>query len=208
MTEMRSRYRKDAGVSLIDLRLNTIHQLFNSLDPSPFHDKDLDADAEDYIVGATREFPLNSPLRIVLHMPADQLTTAGAANVEQSVHNYFDYRHELAQRDLRYQLHLGRVSLAIGLAFLAACLAIREILLAQGGTMLHVIAESLLIAGWVAMWRPIEIFLYDWWPIRRMARIYRKLSSVPIQLARSDSGPGHPDSSIFSEQASTKPTAR
>jgi hypothetical protein len=26
-----------------------------------------------------------------------------------------------------------------------------------------VIEESLLIFGWVANWRPIEIFLSDWW---------------------------------------------
>lgn len=196
MKEKRSRYRKDAGVSLIDLRLNTIHQLFNSLDPSPFHDKDLDADAEDYIVGAAREFPLPAPMKLVLHLPREQFRTAAKSQVEQSIHNYFEYRHELTLRDFRYQIHLGRVSLAIGLAFLTACLIAREVLLAQGGTLLHVIAESLLIAGWVAMWRPIEIFLYDWWPIRQTARIYEKLSSMPIELAPADEAAASPDSAL------------
>jgi hypothetical protein len=31
----------------------------------------------------------------------------------------------------------------------------------------RVIEESLLIFCWVANWRPIEIFLYEWWPIIR-----------------------------------------
>jgi hypothetical protein len=30
---------------------------------------------------------------------------------------------------------------------------------------------SLVIGGWVAMWRPMEVFLYDWWPVRAEARL-------------------------------------
>jgi hypothetical protein len=37
------------------------------------------------------------------------------------------------------------------------------------------------------MWRPLEIFLYDWWPLRRMVRLYRKLAAMPTELrARKD----------------------
>jgi hypothetical protein len=43
--------------------------------------------------------------------------------------------------------------------------------------------ESLLIGGWVAMWRPLEIFLYDWWPIRAEARLYDRLGEMPVKLA-------------------------
>ena len=32
--------------------------------------------------------------------------------------------------------------------------------------------ESLTIGGWVAMWRPMEIFLYSWWPILRERRTF------------------------------------
>jgi hypothetical protein len=40
----------------------------------------------------------------------------------------------------------------------------------------------LTIAGWVAMWRPMEIYLYDWWPLRRKSRLYQKLSQMPVQM--------------------------
>ncbi len=48
-----------------------------------------------------------------------------------------------------------------------------------------------MIGGWVAMWRPLEIFLYDWWPIRAEARLFDRLSAMPVRLvysgeARSD----------------------
>jgi hypothetical protein len=42
--------------------------------------------------------------------------------------------------------------------------------------------ESLTIAGWVAMWRPMQIFLYDWWPLRHLGKIYEMLSRMPVEL--------------------------
>ena len=32
--------------------------------------------------------------------------------------------------------------------------------------------------GWVAMWRPLEIFLYDWWPVRRLQVAYERLARM------------------------------
>jgi hypothetical protein len=47
-----------------------------------------------------------------------------------------------------------------------------------------VLQEGLLIMGWVAMWRPIDIFLYDWWPIWRHKRIHSRIARLPIELSR------------------------
>ena len=46
----------------------------------------------------------------------------------------------------------------------------------------EVVSESLLIGGWVAMWRPLEVFLYDWWPIREEARLCDRLSAMPVKI--------------------------
>jgi hypothetical protein len=81
----------------------------------------------------------------------------------------------------------GRSSLLIGLLFLAACLAASKLLFgSHEGTWTNIARESLTIAGWVAMWRPMEIYLYDWWPLRGRGRIYRKLSQLPIEVVKMD----------------------
>ena len=46
----------------------------------------------------------------------------------------------------------------------------------------ELLKESVLIGGWVAMWRPIEIFLYDWWPILAEARLYDRLAAMPVRI--------------------------
>jgi hypothetical protein len=54
---------------------------------------------------------------------------------------------------------------------------------AMGGQRLgDILRESFLIGGWVAMWRPLEIFLYDWWPIRAEVRLYDRLSAMPVRI--------------------------
>ena len=45
-----------------------------------------------------------------------------------------------------------------------------------------VIRESLIIGGWVAMWRPMEIFLYDWWPIQGRRRLYDRLGVSEVRI--------------------------
>ena len=48
-----------------------------------------------------------------------------------------------------------------------------------GDSTIYVLArESLVIGGWVAMWRPLEIFLYDWWPLRRRELEFARLAKI------------------------------
>jgi hypothetical protein len=78
----------------------------------------------------------------------------------------------------------GRISLAIGLAFLASSIAIGDALASyfQESRWAAILRESLVIGGWVAMWRPLEVFLYDWWPIREEARLFDRLSAMPVRI--------------------------
>jgi hypothetical protein len=60
---------------------------------------------------------------------------------------------------------------------------LRELAFSLGsGTISHIIGEGMLIIGWVAMWRPLEIFLYEWVPIRRRCRTLAMLSKIPVNI--------------------------
>lgn len=71
----------------------------------------------------------------------------------------------------------------IGLGFLLTCMLLRQLAFSLArGAISDIIGESMLIIGWVAMWRPLEIFLYEWVPIRRRCRILAKLSGAPVTI--------------------------
>lgn len=166
------------ATQLIEVKVQNVHQLFNSMDPSPFHERDLDHDAEQFIVGWAQEYALRTPLRLVVHLgqPPEK------AAIEESIHHYFAYRADMNLREFRQLMREGWMSLLIGLAFLAACMTIAKMLTAFMGDWHPVMKEGLTIIGWVAMWRPLEIYLYRWWPIRHLGKIYRKLSEIPVEV--------------------------
>jgi hypothetical protein len=166
----------------ISLKLRDLNQLFNSMDPSPFIEKDLDDDAEEFIVSWAQEFSPKAPLKLRIYL--DQWPAEDPKElIRTAIHNHFAHSAQIADLEFKRLLRQGRTSLFIGLLFLAGCLLLSEILLGhQERAWAAVVRESLTIAGWVAMWRPMQIYLYDWWPLLRRSRIYRKLSHMPVEL--------------------------
>jgi hypothetical protein len=165
----------------VELRLDRISRLYNSLDPSPFNEKDLDAAADEYIVGAAEDLA-GRPMRLVVRLDETELARPEAHQIGDSIRHHFALREQSERRQLRQILHRGRVSLAIGLVFLIVCLVGRQLMKPVDAGFLHIVSEGLLILGWVAMWGPIEIFLYGWWPIARRRKLFEQLSRLEVDV--------------------------
>jgi hypothetical protein len=180
--------RKTRVPAVIQLKLSELSQLFNSMDPSPFIDKDLDADAEAFIEGWALEFPVSKPITLVVHV--DQHSTAVSGDmdprqfVEAAVRNFFLGKARTAQREMRQLLQIGQISLLIGMAFMALCLTLSQLIASKlpGSTTAGWFREGLLVGSWVALWKPIDIYLYGWWPLLRRLRIFRKMSRLRVEL--------------------------
>jgi hypothetical protein len=170
---------------VIEVRVAELRQLFNAIDPSPFRERDLDPRAEEFIVDWSRDLPGEMPLALVVHLERAAGRPDEAGVLRQAIHEFFAQRAASFRRNLRQLFRRGRISLAIGLAFLASSIAIGDALAAyfQDTRWAQILQESLLIGGWVAMWRPLEVFLYDWWPLREEARLCDRLSAMPVRIA-------------------------
>ena len=174
------------GCALIEIHVADVKQLFHSLDPTPFRERDLDPKAEEFIAGWARELHTNVPLGLRVHVDRD-IEPDDTTLLQGAVRDYFAERADATRKRLRMLFRTGRISLVIGLAVVAGSILIGDLV----GTMLResqwgsVIRESLLIGGWVAMWRPLEIFLYDWWGIRAEARLFDRLSAMIVRVEKS-----------------------
>jgi hypothetical protein len=156
---------------VIEVHVAELKQLFNSIDPSPFRNRDLDPKAEDFIVGWAKDFHRDMQLALVVSLDRSAGLPDEAAVLRDAIHEFFHQRALGQQRRLRELLRVGRTSLAIGLVVLASAVALGNLLgnLMKGSNVGDVLRETLVIGGWVSMWRQPEIFLYDWWPIRNEA---------------------------------------
>lgn len=176
-------YRTEGGETLLEIRLQSVRQIFHTLDPAPFHEKDLDENAAAYLLQACDEAGGRRPLRLVVNLPDIEARSDAARTLPEAINNYFAYRERQIRKDVMRLLRYGAVSLLIGLLFLMACIVLRRELIARGYIEdQSIVDEGLLILGWVAMWRPIEILLYDWWPLSRRAMVLHRLAKIPVEI--------------------------
>jgi hypothetical protein len=85
---------------LIEIRVDRLAQLFHTLDPFPFREKDLDQDTEEYIVSWARELPDKRPVRIAVHIPDGDARAANSDELNEAFHHYFEGRAVAVQNDL------------------------------------------------------------------------------------------------------------
>ena len=160
-------------------------QLFDALDPSPFLERDLHPNAEEYIVDSIKEMPKTMACALVIHLDQPSSVPDEEASIGRVIHTHFARRSRLLKRDLRRLLDRGLISLVIGLSFLGVVFVIARTLdPTEDHPGAALLKEGLLIVGWVALWRPLEIFLYDWWPILADQRIHERLSRAPVRIVR------------------------
>jgi hypothetical protein len=171
------------GSRVIEVRVTELRQLFNAIDPSPFRERDLDPRAEEFIVEWARDLPRDAPLALRVHLERAAGRPDEAALLGQAIHQYFNARAAGSRRTLRELFRRGRISLSIGLAFLAGSLALGDLIGNVGDSgFAALLREGFLIGGWVAMWRPLEVFLYDWWPVLGEARLIDRLGEMPVRI--------------------------
>lgn len=169
----------------LELRVRELVQLFNSLDPTPFLNKDLDRACEAFIENWALSLPHDSHLHLTIHV--EQLDQALGASelVADAIHNYYGYKIGLVRGELKQLLRQGRLSLAIGLVFVTTCLLLAEAVTTfvpqPAARIAH---ESLTIIGWVAMWRPVQVFLYDWWPLKGRIRVLENLRFARVSVVQ------------------------
>jgi hypothetical protein len=174
------------GRARIEVQVGELKQLFNSMDPAPFRERDLDPKAEAFIVEWARELRRDAPLALLVRVSREAPSPDDVGALRQAVREFFTHSAAATRAQLRKLFRTGRWTLLIGLAFVAAANLIGDVVADlvgryQYGRFVH---ESIVIGAWVALWRPMEIFLYEWWPILGEARLYDRLSAMDVEVTR------------------------
>ncbi|MFA4824548.1 MAG: hypothetical protein WC593_05250 [Methanoregula sp.] len=182
MADIESLYKKVDGMILIEIKLSSIMQLFNSFDPAPFHEKELDSAAEHYIIDTVKDFPVKTKFKMVIYLPKELAESEQARKIKPAIQYHFEYRAMGADRKFRSHFRYGRTTMLIGLSFLTIALFTRQMVSHMNYLAAQIFADALLIFGWAAMWEPITVLLYELWPILQMKKVYQKISGMDIDI--------------------------
>lgn len=177
---LESIYKKEDGKVLIEIKLLSVQQLFNSFDPAPFHEKELDRDAVQYIEDSVMDFPMKTQFRIVVYLPAGSAESSEGREIPAAISNHFRYMAMMEQRRFQRRWVYGQFTILVGLTFLALAMIASRIVSVYFSeySFAQLIANALEVAGWVAMWEPVTVHLYQLWPIIKMKKIYEKISTT------------------------------
>ena len=174
----KSRYRVEHGQPVLDVRVESVEQLFDNRDPAPFRDRDLDPALVEYLLDGAKDL-MSLPLRLNIW-----LGTSPSVDVPRAVKAYFQHEIDRTNRHRKEQVRAGLIGLAIAIAVLVALIAVVAIAERRlTGTVGTALAEVLVIVGWVLMWRPLDVLVYDriaWVRNRRILESIRD-ASIAVQ---------------------------
>ena len=165
----------------IHVRTPSLRRLFDPMDASPVAQKDLLPSVSEFIVSWGREIPAGVPPALVVHV-AEPASADDAWLATAGVHAFFESQAALGRRALRRMFREGRVNLLIALVVFGLAVVGGEALRSTGSTLGNTVGSMLELGGWVAMWRPMQTFLYDWWPIRADIQLFLRLAAMDVRV--------------------------
>lgn len=175
------RRRNTSGT--IDIRLDRADQLFHTLDPHVRLHRHIDERIEQFVIEEARRLPRRTRIRVRLFVENEEAPAAGRTDAGRALRAHFAYRARLENENLHDLLLRGAFSLAVGMLVLAICLRIGPWIGSYTKeTTGNFVDTAFQIIGWAANWRPVEIFLYDWWPVSEDRRLYRRLAAAQVEL--------------------------
>ncbi len=176
------RYPIEDGKSVIEIKVLTLDDLFDEHDPSPYRVRDLDNSIMEYITSCVLEITPDFVGKLRIH--SEDFFDLDKQDVfVKSIKDFFYLKAHMEEVKLKQVFKRGLVSLFIGLTFLlVAIIASFYVQSKSPEFWTSFLKEGLHLLGWVSMWKPINLFLYDWWEPFQDLKIYKKLSHVKIEL--------------------------
>ena len=169
-------------LSEIQLPLQGVDQILLKTGTSGYSRRMLNEDVEEFIIEAAESFPRKNAIAITITLPVKEI--ARASEVETAIASHFGYLRRRSEKKRKHTLQVGWRSLFIGFAFLVLVFVLTKIgdrILPTGG-LSAMIRESLVILGWVAMWRPADLLLYEWHQFKRDATLFGRIEKSKFQV--------------------------
>jgi hypothetical protein len=187
------------GSGMIEVRLESPEQFLHSLDAFPARHSSIEPEVADYVIDCAADQPVDANLEIVLHLRDYEPSQEKEAAIARIFHAHFQARADLEMKRKRQSFSDGRQNLMIGVFAWSLCMLTLWVLNSFGGeaSLWRFVRESIVIIGWVLVWKPAEIFLYDWKPFEKRKKLFLRLAQAPVKVRATP----WPDSSLFASRS-------
>ncbi len=169
----------------ITLALDDIAQLFQEPEVDLLTQDALYLPSIEYVFSELKPSSLRKRTHVNILMPSEKITPELQPQTQAAIVRYCQFRIHQNQNELSSQRWKGLKALQSGLLFLAACLLISVLI--EKATFLpeflsRFLSEGFVIVGWVSLWNPTEVLLYEWWPQWRENQILRHMALMDVSI--------------------------
>lgn len=169
-----------APPSKISISLSSVDGLFDA-GGSPVIQPHIHPDAAAWILEEAREHTAKSGYLLEVRVPSGDLSRTD--EVESAIQSYFQSQARYADREFQEVLRKGLASLVRAFLVIAVLVVLAEFLQSLGtGRFYGLLGESLVIIGWVTLWAPLELLLFERHRIRRRRNTAHRLSAAKVTL--------------------------
>ena len=169
----------------ISLALDDIHQLFEEPAFDPFREKTMYTSGIEHVYRELKPLPLRKVTQFTIFLPPEQIAPTLQQEVKRAVERYCLFRVRQNKIEISALRWKGIKALQSGLVVLAVCVllaAIIENVPFLGEFWQQFLGEGLIIIGWVSLWTPTEILLYEWWPYWRENQLLRHMAAMEVVI--------------------------
>jgi len=165
--------------------LRSVEEFFNAPTPDPLNGRFEELSGLDRTLRQLRRYEGKKAGELTLVLPPDQITVDLAERFKPALAGMCAVRmDDLAETKSAVRL-MGRRELRFGLLFLAACLFLAGIVDAStrsDGFFSHFLVEGLVIIGWIALWHPVDMLIYERWPAERDLLVFAQIQQMEIRF--------------------------
>lgn len=181
--EYLERYHYDGDYLVVEVAIDGPFDLYDDKDPSPLKARDLKPSVEAYITNCVREIPFAQKMRIDFYFYEFTGDDKEVKLLEKSVRDFFIYQSRVRFVDFKFSIKNGLRSLSIGFIFLFLCIFISHTFLSSPTTLVATFfLEGLSVLGWVSLWNPVQVFLYEIWPIIGNSKTLKRCSTLEMRF--------------------------
>lgn len=170
-----------AANEIITIRIKSITELLFSEGAAFTGNKKIRPEAEEYILDEAGKIKLSMNLALIIHVREPFSSTD---NATAAIRDHFKHKKDKSERSFKRVLQTGWKSLFIAITFLAFVVTITlgmSNFFKDSGFMIT-LREVLVIIGWVALWRPADILLYEWRPFKKESKLFHRLANCDIRI--------------------------
>jgi hypothetical protein len=192
MSEPKERFTDNQDEAVFEMEVEDLKELVVAPDQDPYSDRPMEYLGQSGMMRMMHlfrptHFRQKGSYRLILRMPSEKASQETVSQAKALIRKYATRMIEDNENRIIQIKRKGRRLLPYAIIILLMCMALGilfglEEFVDQSKVLALAISEGFYIVGWIALWRPMDVLLFDPMEVRMENRLLRALMDMHIDV--------------------------